>query len=60
MSEVELTLLHCPHNYWQEARCSNGIITAVCRNKKCQDTGQFTLEEWNTMGDSALNKPVRV
>ena len=60
MSSDGLTLLSCPHNNWQEARCANGIIIAICRNKRCQEKGEFTVEEWNNMGDSALNKPVRV
>lgn len=55
-----LTLLYCPHSFWQEAHCTNGIITAMCRNKRCQASGLFTLEEWNNMGERALNKPVRV
>jgi hypothetical protein len=57
----ELVLLHCPHNYWQEVRYTNhGDVIGLCRNKKCQASHVFTIEEWNALGEAALNKPVRV
>lgn len=57
---VTLTLLHCPHTYWLEAHAGAGIITAICRNKTCQESARFTPDEWNAMGERALNTPVRV
>lgn len=47
------TVMTCPHTNWQEVSYVNGVITAICLNKKCQEKGEFTVEEWNALGDQS-------
>ena len=43
---------------WLQMLFRNGMVIAICRD--CKRRGEFTLEQWNTLGGRAINKPVRL